>query len=175
MPRTKKAAESREAPTAATPENAPAIKLVNKSAPADDAAAERHQGQTPASRAAQQPRQPLGEAATGEPAYAADPHEKISVSLSDVRGGPSMHLLRSHRFNQMQVRFDGEQPDERHLAMLKQAGWRDRTQEEGVYTKQIDRDARWQSVAKMEQEFKAVANEIRRDKGLGPVLEGLGA
>lgn len=124
-----------------------------------------------AATAAEQPREPAKEA----PVYAADPHEKISVSLSDISGGPSMHLLRSHRFNQMQVRFDGGQPDEQHLAMLKEAGWRDRTQEEGVYTKQIDRDARWQSVAKMEQEFKAVANAIRESKGLGPVMDGLGA
>jgi hypothetical protein len=28
---------------------------------------------------------------------------------------------------------------------------------------------------KFKQEFKAVANAIRKDKGLGPVLEGLGA
>jgi hypothetical protein len=108
------------------------------------------------------------------PAYAADPHEKISVSLSDVRGGPAMHLLRSHRYNQMQVRFDREQPDEKHLKLLRDAGWRDRTQEEGVFTKQIDRDAKWQSVARMEEEFKHVAKAIRQSKGLRPVLEELG-
>jgi hypothetical protein len=122
-----------------------------------------------------EPRQAAGEAASGEPAYAADPHEKTSVSLNDVRGGPSMHLLKSHRFIQMQVRFDGEQPAERYLAMLKEASWRDRSQVEGVWTKQIDKTARWQSVAKMEQEFKAVANAIREGNGLGPVLEQLGA
>ena len=75
----------------------------------------------------------------------------------------------------MQIRFDREQPDEEYLKMLKDAGWTDRTQEEGVFTKQIDRDARWQSVEKMEQEFRDVANAIRKAKGLGPVLEGLGA
>ena len=57
--------------------------------------------------------------------------------------------------------------------MLKRAGWRDRTEEEGVWTKQIDRDARWQSVAQMEQEFRSVANAIRKDKGLEPALEGM--
>jgi hypothetical protein len=87
--------------------------------------------------------EPSREAAAREPAYAADPHEKFSVSLSDVVGGPAMHLLRSHRYNQMQVRFDGEQPDERYLKMLTDAGWKDRTQEEGVYTKQIDKNAKW--------------------------------
>ena len=107
----------------------------------------------------------------GKPAYAPDPHEKFSVSLSNVKGGPAMHLLRSHRYNQMQVRFDGEQPDEHYLAMLKQKGWRDRTEEEGVWTKQIDRNAKWQSVAKMEQEFKEVANAIRKDRKLSPFME----
>ena len=86
-----------------------------------------------------------------------------------------MRLLRSHRFNQMQIRFENGQPDDKYLDMLTQAGWRDRTQEEGVYTKQIDKNGKWQSVAKMEEEFKDVANAIRKDKGLGPVLEGLGA
>ena len=55
--------------------------------------------------------------------------------------------------------------------MLTDEGWKDRTQEEGVFTKQIDRDARWQSVAKMEQEFREVANAIRQAKGLCAVLE----
>ena len=115
------------------------------------------------------------EAPAASPVYAADPHEKISVSLNDIAGGPSMHLLRSHKYKQMQVRFDREQPDEHYVKMLTDAGWKDRTQSEGIFTKQIDPNARWQSVAKMEEEFKAVANAIREAKGLGPVLEGLGA
>ena len=139
-----------------------------RTATAEQPAAETAIDMEPLPAATEQPREPAKE-------YAADPHEKISVSLSDVRGGPSMHLLRSHKFRQMQVRFNNGQPDEQYLEMLKQAGWKDRTQEEGVWTKQIDPNARWQSVAKMEEEFKAVANAIREDKGLGPVLEGLGA
>lgn len=118
------------------------------------------------------PPQPARDAETDQPAYAADPHPKISVSLSDVRGGPEMHLLRSHKFKQMQVRFNREQPDEQYLKMLTDAGWKDRTESEGVFTKQINPNARWQSVAKMEQEFKAVANAIREARGLGPVLGG---
>src|SRR5207248_802212 len=107
------------------------------------------------------------------PAHTADPRSVISVGLSDHRGGPSMHLLRSQKFNQLQIRFDREQPDEKYLAMLSEAGWKDRTEAEGVWTKQIDKNARWQSVDKMEREFKAVANAIREDKGLRPALEGL--
>jgi hypothetical protein len=57
--------------------------------------------------------------------------------------------------------------------MLAQAGWKDRTEAEGVWTRQIDREARWQSVRAMEQEFKAVANAIRWEKGLEPALEGM--
>lgn len=57
--------------------------------------------------------------------------------------------------------------------MLKQSGWIDRTESEGVWTKQIDPAARWQSVAQMEKEFKAVTNAIRKEKGLEPVLESL--
>lgn len=112
-------------------------------------------------------------AAPPPPVYAADPNPKISVSLSDYRGGPSAHLLRSHRFNQMQIRFDGQQPGDPAQAMLRDAGWRDRTESEGIWTKQIDREARWQSVQQMEREFKAVANAIREAKGLEPALEGL--
>ncbi len=108
-----------------------------------------------------------------EPLHAPDPRPWQSVSLSDHRGGPAMHLLRSQKFNQMQIRFDREQPDEKYLAMLAQAGWKDRTQAEGVWTKQIDKDARWQSVDKMEREFKEVANAICKSKGMEPVLEGL--
>ena len=106
------------------------------------------------------------------PVYAADPHPKLTISLSDERGGPKAQLLRSHKFNQMQVRFDGEQPGDETLAMLKQSGWRDRREEEGIFTKQIDRDARWQSVDQMEKEFKSIANRIRESKGLEPALAG---
>jgi hypothetical protein len=108
-----------------------------------------------------------------ETRHAPDPRSMLSVSLSAHRGGPSMHLLRSQKFNQMQVRFDGEQPDEKYLDMLAKGGWKDRTEAEGVWTKQIDREARWQSVAQMEQEFKAVANAIRKSKGMEPALEAL--
>ena len=124
----------------------------------------------------EQLRQAAREGTPDQPAYAADPHEKISVSLSGIPGGPAMHLLRSHKFKQMQIRFDHGQPDEQYLKMLTDRGWKDRTEAEGVYTKQIDPHARWQSVQKMEQEFKDVANAIRKDKKLEPVLmEGLGA
>jgi hypothetical protein len=152
----------RAAPAPATneePEAQPASEVAAQPSPAAHAAAE------PSSSAPAQPAK--------EPVYAADPRSMLSVSLSNHQGGPAMHLLRSHKFNQMQVLFEGEQPDERHLAILKESGWRNRTQEEGVWTKQIDRDAKWQSVDRMEREFKAVANAIRKEKGMESALEGL--
>lgn len=46
----------------------------------------------PASAAPQEP-------AKDTPVYAADPHPKLTVSLSDYSGGPKAQLLRSHKFN----------------------------------------------------------------------------
>jgi hypothetical protein len=114
---------------------------------------------------------PLDEGEHESTNRAADPRPWMTVNLSGYNGGPSAHLLRSYQYKQLQIRFDHEQPDEQYQTMLRRAGWKDRTESEGVWTKQIDPDARWQSVAQMEQEFKAVANAIRRDKGMEPVLE----
>jgi hypothetical protein len=110
---------------------------------------------------------------SGLPEYVGGPRPTMTISLSDYSGGPVMHLQRSLRFNQIQIRFEHGQPDEQYLARLKQAGWSDRTQSEGVWTKQIDREARWQSVAQIEQEFSSLANDIRKDRGLSPVWQGL--
>ena len=152
MPRTKRAEKSTLAAAEATPEHAPAI--------------------TPAADTVTlEPLPPAAKAASEPPVYAADPHEKISVNLSDTNGGPEMHLLRSHKYKQMQIRFNNGQPDEEYLKKLTDMGWKDRTESEGIFTKQIDPNARWQSVAKMEEEFKQVANAIRKDRGLKPVLE----
>ncbi len=79
-----------------------------KEQPAADLTVDREPLPTAATGTATLPPPELAkEASAAPPVYAADPHEKISVSLSDHRGGPSMHLLRSHRYRQMQVRFDG--------------------------------------------------------------------
>ena len=169
MPRTKKAAVAAQATEAA-----PAITLAVDQAPASDAGSRQPAEETPRGFAARTPRQPVRQAA-GEPAPLPETEQKIVVSLSDIQGGPEMQLLRNYRYKQLQINFEHGQPDEQYLEKLKAAGWKDRTQEEGVFTKQIDPNARWQSVAEMEEEFKAVANEIRKDKGLGPVLEWLGA
>jgi hypothetical protein len=131
---------------------------------------------TPAREAAIAAEEKAAELAKHEPArpaFASDPFPGISVSLSDHQGGPSMHLQRSQQYRQMQIRIEGGQLADHHQARLRQAGWRDRTEEEGIWTKQIDRDARWQSVQQMEREFREIANAIRKEKGLAPALEGM--
>jgi len=45
-----------------------------------------------------------------------------------------------------------------------------RTEEEGIWTKQIPKDSGWQPAADAERLFKQIANEMRADKGLGAVL-----
>jgi hypothetical protein len=107
------------------------------------------------------------------PILTPDPRGVMSASLGEGKGGPRIQLLRSHKFKQMQIRFD-EQPDQKYLAMLTEAGWIDRTQSEGVWTKQVGQ-GQWQPIADAERLFKEVANSIRKDKGLEPVMQGLSA
>jgi hypothetical protein len=152
MPKARKA-EPVTTAAETTPEHTPAITMAGQGATA----------------AAVQ--EPPAQKAAGQSDYAPDPTPVTSVNLSGTKDGQSMQLLRSHRFKQMQVKFEGAQPDEQYLKMLTDNGWKDRTESEGVFTKQIDQDARWQSVQKMEQEFREVANKIRQDRKLPPVLE----
>ena len=86
--------------------------------------------------------EPNAEAAARKPIVTPDPRGVMSASLDD---DGRMQLLRSHRFKQVQIRFD-RQPDEKYLAMLAEAGWRDRTEEEGIWTKQIPKEESWKTV-----------------------------
>jgi hypothetical protein len=107
-----------------------------------------------------------------KPIITPDPRPVMSIELGDTKGSPRVQLRRSHKYKQMQIQFE-RQPDEKYLVMLKQAGWTDRTESEGIWTKQIAPEARWQSVDQMEREFKEVANAIRKDQGLEPVMSEL--
>jgi hypothetical protein len=93
----------------------------------------------------------------------------MSVTLGPSNAYPKMHLLRSYKYRQMQIRFDQE-PEDKYKLMLKEASWRDRTEEEGIWTKQIPKHSGWQPAADAERLFKQIANEMRADKGLGAVL-----
>ena len=116
----------------------------------------------------QGPLEPVTESPPRTPIITPDPRGVMSASLGD---GQRMQLLRSHRYQQVQMRFD-QQPDEKYLAMLAEAGWRDRTQEEGIWTKQVPK-GEWKPVADAERLFREIANKIRQDKGLEPVSVGL--
>ena len=106
-----------------------------------------------------------------KPIVTPDPRGVMSISLGDDKGSERMQLRRSHQYKQVQIKFDTP-PDEKYLAMLAEAGWRDRTQEEGIWTKQVGQ-GQWQPVADAERLFKEIGNAIRKDKGLEPVLQGL--
>jgi hypothetical protein len=188
MPRKKKATTSKGVAEAAMPPETTAITPAAEAVTLPETGSEPKDRPLPVrdiieSRKADQPGRPKAQATADSPGFAktvaggpefiGGPRPSMTVNLSGYSGGPSMHLLRSLKYKQMQIRFDQGQPDEQHLAMLKQAGWTDRSESEGVWTKQIDPEARWQSVDKMEQEFKAIANAIRKDRGLEPVLEKL--
>jgi hypothetical protein len=108
---------------------------------------------------------PQGERAAAPPGS----HELDSIELGPQKGSPRMRLFRSHRFQQMQIRFD-EKPSDEVRELLHQEGWRWRDQEAG-WTKQLDKEAKWRTQADAERLFKEVANGIRAQQGLGPVLE----
>ena len=104
-----------------------------------------------------------------EAKFGPDPRELMTVALGPSNADPKMHLLRSFQYRQVQIRFD-QDPDDKYKLMLKEAGWRDRTEEEGIWTKQIPKDSGWQPAAEAERLFKQIANAIRADKGLGAVM-----
>lgn len=99
--------------------------------------------------------------------------------------GDKLRLLRSRKFNQMQIKADAELPDwakER----LKADGWRDRVEDEGIYTKQLPPRPRpaaegqpaepakpaWPVVIEAERFFEQLANDLRAERGLSPVRLG---
>jgi hypothetical protein len=119
--------------------------------------------------------QPTGERKT---AWYPDPREWKSVSLGSDRDSPRLRLLRSHRFNQMQIRSDEEIP-EAYREQLKAAGWTERP-EEGIWTKQLpprpkaegdEQKPAWPTVVEAERLFQDIAKAIRADKGLPSVAQ----
>ncbi len=117
---------------------------------------------------------------TDEPShtrYAADPRPWHTINLGGHNGGPSMELRRSFKYKQMQIAFNGEQPDEKHLTRLKEFGWTDRTETEGIWTKQV-RSGEWKTVYDAERLFTEIGNAIRHEKGLPsitPLSQSVGA
>ena len=81
-------------------------------------------------------------AESGKAGFGPDPRELMTVTLGSSNADPKMHLLRSFKYRQVQIRFD-QAPEDKYKLMLKEAGWRDRTEEEGIWTKQIPKDSGW--------------------------------
>ena len=99
--------------------------------------------------------------------------------------GEKLRLLRSRRFNQMQIKADGAIPDwakER----LQAAGWRDRVEGEGIYTMQLPPRPKpaaegqeaepatpaWPVVIEAERFFEQLANDIRAERKMPPIHLG---
>lgn len=92
-----------------------------------------------------------------------------TIALSVAKDGPKMRLLRSNRFQQMQIHFD-EKPADQYLEQLRQAGWKWRDEEQ-VWSKQLEKDTRWRVHAEAEKIFKSIADAIRIDNGLEPTMQ----
>jgi hypothetical protein len=115
-----------------------------------------------------------------------DVSEQKQVLISPGPDGARLRLLRSRRYNQMQISADGELPD-KVKEQLHAAGWRDRTEVEGIWTRQLPPRARpdaegqepakpaWPTVLEAERFFEKLANEMRADRGMPPVRLGTAA
>ena len=95
-----------------------------------------------------------------------DPVTLMTVSLGDERDSPKMRLYRSNRLNQMALGFD-VRPEAQYRERLREDGWRWR-EDEGVWTKQLDRERRARSQLEAERLFAEIGDAIRGDLGLEP-------
>jgi hypothetical protein len=104
-----------------------------------------------------------------------DPREEKSLNLGSAKDSPRLRLLRSDRFNQMQIRSD-EPLSSASQEKLKADGWTERP-DEGSWTKQLpsrkpvegqERTRPWPAVLKAEQFFAELAADIRREHHLPP-------
>jgi hypothetical protein len=112
-----------------------------------------------------------------------DVTEQKQVLISPGPDGAKLRLLRSRKYNQMQISADGELP-EKARQRLQAAGWRDRTEEEGIWTKQLPPRGKpgeesqelakpaWPTVIEAERLFEEIANAIRADRKMSPVRLG---
>ena len=107
--------------------------------------------------------------------------EMKSINLGPDKHSPRLRLLRSYRFNQMQMRSDEALP-EAAVVKLKTAGWTER-REEGIWTRQLpprpkdggEQKPAWPVVVEAERVFHDIANSIRADRGLSPIAQERGS
>ena len=106
-----------------------------------------------------------------------DPHNRDTVNVGN---GETLRLARGTRFLQNRISFagpEGSEPslDSKYAAWLEERGWKYRP-EENVWTKQLQRPAederyaRSKSDVAMEREFVELANLIRADRSMPPVM-----
>jgi hypothetical protein len=115
-----------------------------------------------------------------------DVSEQKTVLISPEPDGAKLRLRRSHRYNQVQISPDGEIPDWARKR-LHDAGWRDRVEDEGIYTKQLPprakpgeenpelSSARRRMDFEAERFFEQLANDIRAERGMKPIRLGTAA
>jgi hypothetical protein len=124
---------------------------------------------------AEQPSRPL--LARPDP----DAREWKSIRLGREKDSPRLRLLRSHRFNQMQIRSDEELPPAA-LDRLKRAGWTERP-EEGIWTLQlpsrkqedgVEPTRPWPTVLDAERLLHDLANDVRTGKGMPTIAHESG-
>jgi hypothetical protein len=122
------------------------------------------------------PQQPDAQRSQRPHPAVSDPREWKSVKLGPDRDSPRLRLLRSDRFNQMQIRSDEELPPPVR-EKLANAGWTERPQE-GIWTRQLPSRRQvngeepappWPTVVEAERFLQDIANEVRTGKGLPPV------
>lgn len=114
--------------------------------------------------------------AEGERRPFPDVTEQKTIRVSP--DGDMLRLRRSRRYNQMQLSPDGALPDwakER----LKADGWRDRVEDEGIYTKQLPPRPKpddatppppaWPVVIEAERFFEQLVNDLRTERKMPPV------
>lgn len=119
----------------------------------------------PSAPSAGEQRQPATEA-EGAPRrlWQPDPFPLKVVNLGPDKNGPTAKLFRSNKLNQMAIRFD-EKPEEPYRRRLHEDGWRWR-ENEGVWTKQMDRERRATSQVEAERLFAEITDAIRAGRGL---------
>jgi hypothetical protein len=93
-----------------------------------------------------------------------DPFPLMTLSLGAKKDSPKMTLFRSNKLNQVAIRFD-EKPEEEHRLRLREAKWKWR-EDEGVWTKQMDRERRATSQVEAERLFTEIGEAIRAERGL---------
>jgi hypothetical protein len=107
-----------------------------------------------------------GTDATPARSWQPDPFVLMTVSLGAERDSPRMRLFRSNKLNQMAIGFE-LRPEEKYRVRLREDGWRWR-EDEGVWTKQLDRERRASSQLEAERLFAEIGEAIRGDLGLEP-------